>query len=107
MRIALSIIAILLLSSCNKSKPSNAEASEYLKNMRQRMAEQENLGRYQFHPASGEMPALVFDTSTGCVEMIEKFMLDSNKRMVWMRSVSDNVTDGAKKRCPASVPEAK
>ncbi|QIG80505.1 hypothetical protein [Stakelama tenebrarum] len=58
------------------------------------------VGRFQFVPASGEMPAVVFDTVTGCIELIEKFVLDDgSNQTVWIRRISDEVIAGTPKRC--------
>jgi hypothetical protein len=58
------------------------------------------IGRYQYYPAAGEMPALIFDTATGCMELIEKFVTDENpKAPIWIRSITDEIITGTPKRC--------
>jgi hypothetical protein len=100
-KVAVGLLCALLLDGCTKPKESSPASDAAYAAYKQDARERDNLGRFQFHPANGEMPALVFDTSTGCIETIEKFMLDTDKKIVWMRSVQDNVMDGAKKRCPS------
>ena len=78
-----------------------------------RPQQQGGAGRYQFFPATNDMPAVVFDTHTGCVEFIDKYSVDTtfkdsdgithpnrdSTRFVWVRKQEDQVLKGTPKRC--------
>ena len=63
------------------------------------------VGRYQFFSKTESMPAVIFDTATGCVEFMDRFDLDSPKpgesRYVWVRSKQNEVMAGTPQRCAA------
>ena len=48
------------------------------------------VGRFQYYPPGGDMPAVLLDTQTGCVEIFEKITsLDNPKDVRWWRSYAD------------------
>ncbi|WP_323800950.1 hypothetical protein [Parasphingorhabdus sp.] len=49
-----------------------------------------DIGRYSFHPAGAEMPAVIFDTATGCIETFEKLTsVENPKEIRWARRFAD------------------
>lgn len=49
-----------------------------------------DIGRFSYHPPAGEMPALIFDSATGCVETFEKLTMDDNPKDIrWARRFAD------------------
>jgi hypothetical protein len=102
-----------MLAGCSEpaQKPSDLVSAQEIKG---RVAErraarniEKQIGRFQFHPASGEMPAMVIDTSTGCLEQIVKLTsADNSKDVFWVRQYADGslprVVDG--KMIPNSAP---
>lgn len=81
-------------------------------------------GRFEFHPATGEMPAILLDTKTGCIESFEKLTSVVNPKFVeWRRQYMDGVWPVTKyddndvpqivpnsqppKRCPKSTGSSK
>ena len=62
-------------------------------------------GRFQLVPAPGEMPAVLLDTATGCMEFVEKWTVQQakpelgTKNVLWIRRQSDEVAEGTAKRC--------
>jgi hypothetical protein len=72
------------------------------------------VGRFQFYPASGEMPAVLLDTATGCVEMFGKAVsIDNPQDVSWWRRYEDTgvaeVTyeNGQGKEVPNSAPPSR
>ncbi len=78
-RQSLLFIAIAVLSGC-----AAAEAQ-------QPPTESSAVGRFAYHPPSGEMPAVLLDTVTGCLEVIEIWELEEpDKGRLFMRKYADN-----------------
>jgi hypothetical protein len=93
----------LFASGC-QNRPSN-ETKEQADRWVENFSAGAQIGRFQFHSANGEMPALVFDSATGCIELIEKFTLDDKpKEVVWIRKVADEVVKGTPNRCAEEKP---
>jgi hypothetical protein len=62
------------------------------------------VGRFQFFPKTDKMPAVIFDTVTGCIEFVEKYDVTPNKpgdpvQTVWVRSAQNQVMAGTPQRC--------
>ena len=54
--------------------------------------EGEKVGRFQYFPASGDMPAVLLDTATGCLERLERLTsLENAKHVEWRRQYMDGV----------------
>ena len=56
-------------------------------------------GRYAYHPSAGDMPAIIIDTKTGCLERFVKLTgVDNSKEIIWVRQYADQsiqqVVDG-------------
>ena len=50
------------------------------------------IGRFEFHPAADEMPAILLDTKTGCIESFEKLTSVNNPKLLeWRRQYMDGV----------------
>ena len=60
-----------------------------------------NVGRYAFFPASAEMPAVLLDTRTGCLEQVQKLTAAENPQDVsWVRSYLDDTAPSIDKSGP-------
>ncbi len=69
------LILPLLIVGCAKAPQESAE-----------------IGRFEFHPAVGEMPAILLDTKTGCIESFERLGSLKNPKFVeWRRQYMDGV----------------
>ena len=67
---------LVLISGCDKQRDHNLVRSE--------------VGRFQYYPPAGEMPAVLLDTVTGCVETFGKATsLENPKDVAWWRSYAD------------------
>jgi hypothetical protein len=98
--LASSMTLIALLPSCSDQARHSPRSEQAADEMLQKWEDKDSIGRFQFYAANGEMPALIFDTATGCMEIIERFAVENNqRRTVWVRAVSDEVAEGTPKRC--------
>jgi hypothetical protein len=96
MRTALWFFPLCLLSGCSGEPVAT---------------EQHEVGRYQFYPASGDMPAILLDTVTGCVERFTKLTsVDNPNDVSWVRQYMDGaiprvaIENGQSKEVPNSRP---
>ena len=46
-------------------------------------SEEDPVGRYEITPATADMPALILDTKTGCLERLVKMTSVENPKDVW------------------------
>jgi hypothetical protein len=73
MRLVIAFCALALVSGCGGI--SDHDSLRY-----------SEVGRYEFYPASDEMPAVLLDTMTGCIEHFVKLTSKTNPQDVtWAR----------------------
>ena len=96
MKVGASLLMLCLLTGC-AAEPADTARQE--------------IGRYQFYPASGDMPAILLDTVTGCVERFTKATsVDNPKDVTWWREYMDGgiprvaTENGQSKEVPNSAP---
>ena len=84
------VLILVVLSGCGEAEQKSFSHTKSNSEIRKRVAElraatniEEQIGRFQFHPASGEMPPLLFDTATGCIEVFDKLVDGSNPAIVY------------------------
>jgi hypothetical protein len=73
-------------------------------------AEHDQIGRFAYYPASGEMPAVLVDTRTGCIERLVKMTsVDNPSQIWWVRQYMDGTLPGVAdgKEVPNSRPPAR
>ncbi|MBU0826217.1 MAG: hypothetical protein KKA44_05570 [Alphaproteobacteria bacterium] len=101
----------LLLSACSPDQSNSAQEREKTKAAQLAETPENQIGRFQYYPPSGEMPAVLLDTVTGCVEVFGKAVsVDNPKDVSWWRSYSDTgvpevtYVDGQPKEVAGSAP---
>ena len=100
MKVLTALALLSVLGGCSEQRERPPAAKKAGDDLLRSWTDAENVGRFQYHPANGEMPALVFDTATGCMEVIERWTLEENpKAIVWVRKTSDQVMKGTPQRC--------
>jgi hypothetical protein len=98
--IVFAAVSLTLLSGCD--------------GLRQHQKERAEIGRFQYYPPAGDMPAVLLDTVTGCVETFEKTTAVENPKDVkWWRQYADtgmpNTTyeNGELKMIPNTTPPSR
>jgi hypothetical protein len=98
MRLASIIFGFAILTACDK--PNDGLGNH-----------KSEVGRFAYYPPVGEMPAVLLDTITGCVEMFEPAVSEDNpKDVAWWRRYSDfgvplvTYENGKVKEVPNSAP---
>ena len=105
------LILPLLLSACSPGQSNSAQEREVTNATQLTQASENQAGRFQYYPPSGEMPAVLLDTVTGCVEVFGKAVsVDNPKDVSWWRSYADTgvpevtYVDGQPKVVAGSAP---
>jgi len=68
-----------------------AEEREQIEDRILSSADFEEVGRFQFIPASENMPAVLLDTASGCLEIVEPMHGPHNTRVMLVRKYADDV----------------
>ena len=72
---ALLLIAVFSICACDRHEEA---------------PERREIGRFQYYPPAGEMPAVLLDTATGCVEVfVPMVALENPKNVRWNRQYED------------------
>jgi hypothetical protein len=89
---AIALALLFTLVGCSQHKPMTPAEREKLESQLLKHDVEDSVGRYQFYPRSGDMPAVLLDTATGCLETVEKWTLDNPPGTpLLMRKYADNV----------------
>ena len=97
---SIAIVMALLAAGCSESKHMTPAERNSAEARLTQSDPEDSIGRFQYHPAAGKMPAVVFDTATGYMVLVEEYHLeDKPKQIVWLHSVADEVAQGTPKRC--------
>jgi hypothetical protein len=110
MRLIAICMLALCLSGCGEEN-SHGELGKQNSEAVTTNESKEYIGRFAYYPPAGEMPAVLLDTVTGCVEVFEKATsLDNPKDVAWWRHYADTpvplvtYVNGKAKEVPNSAP---